>query len=76
MANRKKELKVSSTHQISKLVNLLVPVRTLVSSCKKVKIGEGVSLFFLLEVGEGALAGMLEPELSLAGSRETRQRNR
>ena len=47
----------------------MVPVRTLVSSCKKVKIGEGVSLFLLLEVGERALAGMLEPELTLAGSR-------
>ena len=54
----------------------MVPVRASVSSCKKVKIREGVSLFFLLEVGEGALAGLLEPELALAGNRERRQRNR
>ena len=47
----------------------MVPTRASVSSCKKVKTGDVVSLFLLLEVGERALAGMLEPELTLAGSR-------
>ena len=62
------------SYQISKLVNLLVPARDSVSSWRKVKTGE-VSLD-LLVVGDGTLAGLVEPELAFGGTRERRQRNK
>ena len=75
MANKIQAETVDTTYQINKLVNLLEPARASVSSCKKVRTGEVFSLV-LVEVGDGALAGLVEPELALGGTRERRQRKR